>query len=437
MEQAVRKILLRDNPWLENGKALQGWLESRLPRRYTPRAVVAANRARWREPELAHLVVGPRQAGKSTAIWAHLAAIGAPVLFVDCEQPRLREWCRSAPLFLADLDAELPRDVTLFFEEAQHLENAGLFVKGLIDRKIGVPILVTGSSSFHLGAQTRESLAGRATRSRLMPFSLAEITADLFEAHGIVRREEIERCLARHVAIGGYPGVWLSPDPASRLTDLGEALVLRDASDLFRINRPDAFRRLLRLAAAQVGSLVNLSEWAAILGVSRDTVSAYLEILESSHIVACLRPFTGGRRSELTRAQKLYFVDSGIRHHLVGDLRPLAQRLDAGPALENWAFSELWKILPPGGDLHFWRSSSQAEVDFVLAGAELVGIEVKATGSGRPALTRSARSFLEAYAPKALLVVSPGVEHEQRIGETQVRWIGPESLATSVVEFLG
>jgi hypothetical protein len=398
---------------------------------------VAANRTRWREAELAHLVVGPRQAGKSTAIWAHLAAIGDPVLFVDCEQPRLREWCESAPLFLADLDAALPRRVTLFFEEAQHLENAGLFVKGPIDRKIGVPILVTGNSSFHLGAKTRESLAGRATRSRLMPFSLAEVSADLLEASGIVRQEEIERRLSRHIAIGGYPAVWLHPDPASRLTDLGEALVLRDASDLFRINRPDAFRRLLRLAAAQVGSLVNLSEWASVLGVSRDTVAAYIEILESSHIVASLRPFVGGRRSELTRAQKLYFVDSGIRHHLVGDLRPLRERLDAGAALENWAFSELWKILPPGADLHFWRSTSQAEVDFVLAGNALVGVEVKATDYGRPAITRSARSFLEAYAPKALLVVSLGVEHTQRIGETLVRWIRPDALATSVLEFLG
>jgi uncharacterized protein len=50
--------------------------------------------------------------------------------------------------------------------------------------------------------------------------------------------------------VGGYPEVWLSADPGALLTDIGEALVLRDASDLFRINRPDAFRRLLRLAAA-------------------------------------------------------------------------------------------------------------------------------------------------------------------------------------------
>ena len=103
-----------------------------------------------------------------------------------------------------------------------------------------------------------------------------------------------------------------------------------------------------------------LSEWAAVLGVSRDTAASYVEIVESSQVLVALRPFAGGRRSELTRAQKVFFVDNGVRHHLVGDLRPPEDRADAGAALENWLFSELWKAVPTGGDLNFWRSTSQA-----------------------------------------------------------------------------
>lgn len=437
MRQELRTLLLRDNPWLESREALRPWLGSHVPPRYVPRQVVALNRSRWRESNRAHLVVGPRQAGKSTAIWAHLDQVSEPVLFVDCEQPLVRDWCRSAPLFLSDLEAALPRPVTLFLEEAQHLENAGLFVKGLVDRKVGVPILVTGSSSFHLGARVRESLAGRATRSRLLPFSLAEVCADLEDQPPLARTEQERRRFARHVAVGGYPDVWLSPDPHARLTDLGEALVLRDASDLFRINRPDAFRRLLRLSAAQVGALVNLSEWAAVLGIGRDTVASYLEILESSHIVAVLRPFAGGRRSELTRAQKLFFVDNGIRHHLVGDLRPLEDRTDAGAALENWVFSELWKALPSGADLHFWRSTSGAEVDFVVSsGDRIVGVEVKAAELGRPGLSRSSRSFIEAYAPGAFLVVNRGIAGAEDVRGTAVRWVLPQELAPRLADLV-
>jgi predicted AAA+ superfamily ATPase len=366
-----------------------------------------------------------------------LAALGEPALFIDCEQPLIQEWCRSAPLFISELEPSLQSPVTLFFEEAQHLENAGLFLKGLVDRKVGVPILVTGSSSFHLGARVRESLAGRATRSRLLPFSLGEVCADLAEEPPLVITHQTGQRFERHAAVGGYPEVWLSDEPRVLLTDLGEALVLRDASDLFRINRPDAFRRLLRVAAAQVGGLVNLSEWAAVLGVSRDTVASYLEILETSHILAILRPFAGGQRSELTRAQKLFFVDNGIRHHLVGDLRMLDDRADVGAALENWVFGELWKALPLDAELRFWRSTSKAEVDFVIsAGARLVGVEVKATHLGRSRISRSARSFVEAYAPKSFFVVNRGRSGSQELGTTLVRWIQPQDFVSTLADTL-
>ena len=143
----------------------------------------------------------------------------------------------------------------------------------------------TGSSSFHLGAKVRESLAGRATRERL--------------------------------------------------------------------------------AASQTGNLVNLSEWASILGISRDTVASYLEILEARHVVAMVPPYAGGRRSELTKMPKVFFIDNGIRNHLVHNFAPPAARVDSGPTVENWVFGELLKSLPLEVDVHFWRTTSRAEVSWI------------------------------------------------------------------------
>ncbi|HXV64579.1 MAG TPA: ATP-binding protein [Vicinamibacteria bacterium] len=251
----------------------------------------------------------------------------------------------SAPL-PCDLEALVTKPVTIFFEEAQYLEEAGLFLKGVVDRKPGVPILVTGSSSFHLHSRTRESLAGRATRSRPLPFALSEVIFDLGEKPDAFRRRIVEDRFARHVIMGGYPKVWLSENPELVLTDLVEAIILRDASDLFRIGRPDAFRRLLRLAASQAGNRVNLSEWASILGVSRDTVASYLEILESSHVVSVLPPFVGGKRAEATSTPKIFFVDNGIRNRLLHDFKPIEERVDKGALLENWIFTELWRACP-------------------------------------------------------------------------------------------
>lgn len=433
MDRDLETLLLRDNPWIEDKEQLAPWLRLRLPEVYIPRAVSEASRARWSEPDRAHLVIGPRQAGKSTLLWAHLAQRGQPVLWVDCEQPLTRDWCRSAPLFLADLESLLPRPVTLFFDEVQHLEEAGLFFKGLVDRKIGVPLLVTGSSSYHLGARTRESLAGRATRTRLLPFSLAEVSQDIQSEPVRLRERHQEERFARHVVIGGYPDVWLGESPEVRLTDLVQAVVLRDASDFHRIGRPDAFRRLLRLAAGQVGNLVNLAEWASILGINRDTVASYLEILEQGHAAAAMSPFAGGKRAEVTRRPKLYLVDNGIRNQIAADFKPLEERSDAGPVLENWIFSELWKMLPDGATLHFWRSVSGAEVDFVMVrGGEVVGVEVKAAALRRPTLPRASRSFVEAYRPAAFFLVNTGLEHEDEVSGAPVRWIRPWRLAAEV-----
>jgi predicted AAA+ superfamily ATPase len=294
---------------------------------------------------------------------------------------------------------------------------------------------VTGSSSYHLGARTRESLAGRATRTRLLPFSLPEACQDLADRPALVGDRLREERFARHLAFGGYPAVWLSATPEVLLTDLVEAVVLRDASDLFRITRPDAFRQLLRLIAGQIGSLVNLSEWASILGISRDTVASYLDILESGHIVMMLSPFAGGKRVELTARPKVFLLDNGIRNRLVHDFRPLAERTDAGHLLENWVATELWKVLPEGATLHFWRSAGGAEVDFVMAlGDRILPIEVKTEARGRPMISRSLRGFLEAYQPATALMVNLALTHTARSGETAVEWLLPWQLSGRVEE---
>jgi hypothetical protein len=429
----LQAILAYDNPWLEDVGTLSGWLGSHLPPTYLPRHVAATAGDLWRTPGRAHLVVGPRQAGKSTTIWVHLTALGGPVLFIDCEQTLVQEWCRSAPLFLGELEGVLGRPTTLFFEEAQHLENAGLFLKGLVDRNVGAPILVTGSSSFHLGARVRESLAGRATRIRLLPFSLAEVCADLPEQPSVPHERAILTCFERHVRFGGYPEAWLAENPEDILTGLVESVILRDATDLFRIARPDAFRKLLRLAAAQVGNLVNLSEWASVLGISRDTVASYLEILESSHVVARIPPFVGGKRSELTRSGKVFFVDQGLRNRLVHDFRLPGERADSGATLESWVFTELLKAAPTDTGVHFWRSTSKAEVDFVLdLPGSLVGVEVKAGRLGRQTIPRSARSFIDAYSPELFLIVAIDGAGSKRIGDTEIRWVPPHHIADTV-----
>jgi predicted AAA+ superfamily ATPase len=271
------------------------------------------------------------------------------------------------------------------------------------------------------------------------PFSLAEVAATATEPGlsptlpAAFTRREAERTAARMAVLGGFPEVWLSEDPERVLRAHVEAFVIRDASDQHRIEHVDAFRRLLLLVAGHAGQLANTSEWASVCGIARGTVERYLDVLEDQHVAARVHPWSGGKRSELARRPKVYFVDPGVRNRLVEDLRPFDVRSDRGQVLETWVFSELRKHLSPllpGDALRYWRSRSGAEVDFVVdRPGDPLAFEVKAEPMRRPALSRSSRSFIEAYAPSSFFVVNTALEAVRPEGRTTVRWITPAHLA--------
>jgi predicted AAA+ superfamily ATPase len=249
--------------------------------------------------------------------------------------------------------------------------------------------------------------------------------------------------VARQLVEGSFPAVWLARESAARLRLLAEyvdAFVLRDASDTHRVRNVAAFRRLLGLAAMQIGNLVNLGALGAAVGVDAATVDSYLEIMDESHVVRRLRPFAGGRRRELTLSPKLYFVDSGLRNALRHDFgAELGARMDAGPLFENWAFSEVVKRLELQDGLGYWRSTNGAEVDFVIEHAgELAGLEVKASPLRRPEVTRSSRSFIEAYRPRRFAVLNLTLDGTfGDVGPTRVSHVTPRSFHAWLDEVLG
>jgi predicted AAA+ superfamily ATPase len=428
--------LLDINPWQRDPSRWVTEIARRVPSTFIGRRLEFPGQP---SPKRANIIVGPRQAGKSTLVWSWLGSRPPEtVLFINAEEHSMREWVRSPTTVLHDLETAFPSVTLLFFEEAQHLENAGLAIKGLVDSRRDLEILVTGSSSFHLGAKVRESLAGRASRGVLLPLSTMEVLAADATPVPAARRSLARKLARRMMVIGGYPGVWLSGDPWRELRDLVDAFVLRDASDRFRVQRPDAMRRLLQLVAGQVGQMASFAELAGHLGISAPTVREYLGLLEETWIVKLLPAFAGGKRREITTSPRIHFYDPGIRNALLGATSDdVDRRADRGALAEAFAFTEICKILPPEWIPHYWRAKGGAEVDFVLSrGDRCVAVEVK-SGSARR-LSPSARSFIDAYAPTAFLVASGEGETGQweSIGASRVRRVALEDLAGVLLEVL-
>lgn len=416
MEDFVLRVLEADNPWLLKSD-LGEWYQKFLPNNYLTRYTVLYPDHR------VCLVVGPRQVGKSTLIWKYLSEKERPALFLNCEETALQQWLTSPALVWDDLNKLVDPPVPLFFEEVQQLSDAGIFLKGLVDRRTGVPIFATGSSSFDLESKTRESLAGRATRQLMLPLSLKE-AVQYPELSEILLDKHYQNRIQKMLCYGGYPTVFLSKEPEKELAGLVESFIIRDASDRLRIRHPAAFRKVLELAASQIGNLCNYSEWSALAGISNDTVSEYVNLLEETHILRLIRPFVGGKRAELTSTPKVYFIDNGIRNLLFGGFQPDQNRPDRGALWENFAFTEIYKYINSLLDsVHYWRSKSGAEVDFIIRSrGRIAACEIKA-GDLRGKLPRASRSFIEAYQPELFLAIGSHSHPSISLGETKVDFI--------------
>jgi predicted AAA+ superfamily ATPase len=139
--------------------------------------------------------------------------------------------------------------------------------------------------------------------------------------------------------------------------------------------------RLLQLLALQIGNEVSYYELAQNLGVDRNTVVRYLDLLEKAFVIFKLRAFSRNLRKEINKKNKIYFYDLGVRNSLVANFNPLSLRSDVGPLWENFCLVERLKSHQAQGLVchrYFWRTHDQKEIDYLEeSGGRLRGFEFK------------------------------------------------------------
>jgi len=139
--------------------------------------------------------------------------------------------------------------------------------------------------------------------------------------------------------------------------------------------------KLLQALALQIGNEVSYNELSQLLGIDKNTVSTYIDILEKAFVVFRLKSFSKNLRNEIKTNQKIYFCDTGIRNTVIGNFNPLNLRQDKGALWENFLISERIKKLHYENSLaksYFWRTVQQQEIDYVEEEAEKIrGYEIK------------------------------------------------------------
>lgn len=413
MKNELISLINQANPWLKNSLPIVS--EDYMVRFQADKLFLSEWDSLWL------ILIGPRQAGKTTlAKYVAQKLIQQKrfenLVYLNCDLLAIRRWLTS-PLFLDELMTEfgLTRPIILI-DEVQRLENPGLLLKSCADLKLNIKMMATGSSQLEIKSKVQEFLTGRQFVNLVLPFSYAELEF------------AFKKINESQLVYGCYPAVVKSTEKALLLRQIYQDYVNKDIVEILQVGKPDVMQKLLTLLAHSSGQLVNYNQLAMDCGISVVTIKNYLAILENTFLISRVTPFVGNKRKEITSNPIFYFIDNGFRNQALHNLSiHLDTRQDVGLLVQSAVFQELLKFKTQNlydFAIHFWRTQSGAEVDFVLAQADqIIPVEVKFRSMDVATVSRSFRSFVEAYQPKIGFFITKDLNQIVQIDQCKIHFI--------------
>lgn len=334
-------------------------------------------------PNKVLLLLGARRVGKTELINFHLKKLKNTEYLKlhgeDLETIRL-----LSERTISNYNRLLSNVKLLVIDEAQAIPKIGLILKLIVDNVKGIKIIATGSSMFDLTNKLGEPLVGR--KNTIFLFPLAQMEFSLYENYS----ETISK-LEERLIFGSYPELgeysnW--EDKESYLKEIINAYLLKDILAFDGIKNADKIIDLLRLIAFQIGHEVSLHELGTQLGMSKNTVEKYLDLLTKVFIIFKVKGFSRNLRKEITKSNRWYFYDNGIRNAIIGNHKRISMRQDIGDLWENYIISERIKFqhyTKMNVRNYFWRTYDQQEIDWVEERAdELDAFEIKWNSKNKP-----------------------------------------------------
>ena len=321
------------------------------------------------------VLIGPRRVGKTILIEQIIGKVDEPYLLLNGEDFSAVELLERRSI--QNYRNILGEKKLLLIDEAQKIPGIGNMLKLMVDHIKGLKILVTGSSAFDISNYTGEPLTGRKTTYNL--FTLSEQELDQVETE-FQKQDNLQKRLV----YGNYPELLQLKDDGQKieyLRDLVNSYLLKDIIAFENIRNADKIIDLLKLLAYQIGQEVSLQELGNQLAMSKNTVDKYLDLLSKTYVIYKVRGFSGNLRKEVTKNNRWYFYDNGLRNILIANVNPVSLRKDVGMLWENYVVSERVKFqryTKMTVNNYFWRTYDQQEIDWVEErGGKLYGYEFK------------------------------------------------------------
>jgi predicted AAA+ superfamily ATPase len=314
------------------------------------------------KPNKVVLVFGARRVGKTLLVKEILAKVNEPVLILNGEDINVHD--KLAIRSVENYKQILGTYKLLYIDEAQKIPEIGEKLKLMIDEIDGLKIIISGSSSFDIHKDAGEPLTGRKYTFNLYTFSENEYNQIENSISKIDRMSE-------RLVFGNYPELLHLPDRDDKIDYLNEMIssyLLKDILVYEHIKNSQKIFNLLRLVAFQIGGEVSLQELGKQLGISKNTVEKYLDLLNKVFILHKVEGFSRNLRKEITKNSRWYFLDNGIRNAVIAIFNPVHARYDIGALWENYMISERLKYQSYkriSSNNYFWRTYEQQEIDWV------------------------------------------------------------------------
>ena len=334
---------------------------------------------------------GPRKTGKTT----YLKERFPEALVYDFLKTDLfMEFSKNPSLLREQLLAKEAKLLQhpILLDEVQKVPQILDEVHWLMENK-GFQFILCGSSARKLKRGQANLLGGRAWRYEMFPLVSAEIgKVDLLRAlnHGLI------------------PSHYLQEDHRKSLKAYVQDYLKEEVFAEGLTRNVPAFSRFFDAVGYSHGQLTNYSNIARDCGVDAKTVREYYQILVDTLLGTMIEPFKKRQhRQVIGKMPKFYLFDVGIAGILTQ--RHLEQeRGEAfGKAFEHFLLMELMAYRSYAEldfPIHFWRTKSGLEVDFILGAGE-VALEVKGTSRVDQSDLKSLKAFGQEHRPAKTLLV--------------------------------
>lgn len=314
------------------------------------------------QPNKVVILYGARRVGKTMLVKEILANVNEPILMLNGDDINVHD--KLSIRSIENYKQILGTCKLLYIDEAQKIPEIGLKLKLMIDEIEGLRIIISGSSSFDIHKNAGEPLTGRKYTFTLYTLSENEYTQI---ENNINKMDKVRERLV----FGNYPELLHLPDRQDKVDYLNEMIssyLLKDILVYEHIKNSQKIFNLLRLIAFQIGGEVSLQELGIQLGISKNTVEKYLDLLSKVFILHKVEGFSRILRKEITKNSRWYFLDNGIRNAVIANFNPLQARNDIGALWENYMISERLKYQEYrriSSNNYFWRTYEQQEIDWV------------------------------------------------------------------------